>query len=166
MTHCDVHLTLEEPKWESTVPHLHSLCQKVINHVFHKCFVDTPKPLEISLVFTDNLTLQKLNHHYRHKDKVTNVLSFPTYALDDGNEWQCEDSLPLGDLIFALEKLVEEAQEAKKTLKAHLSHLIIHGTLHLLGYTHEDDEDALAMETLEIQMMQTLGFANPYKDSQ
>lgn len=109
---------------------------------------------EISLVFADNDFVQVLNANYRGKDKPTNVLSFP----------QDEPEL-LGDVILAYETVKCEADEQNKTFEDHTRHLIVHGTLHLLGYDHIEDEEAEEMEALEIKILADMGIKNPYENA-
>ena len=92
-------------------------------------------PCELSLVFADDATVKALNAEWRGKDKPTNVLSFPAFPLKPG------DKLPplLGDVILAFETVAREAAEEGKPLDHHISHLVLHGFLHLLGYDHETD---------------------------
>ena len=101
--------------------------------------------------------LQSLNDQYRNKNRPTNVLSFPA---DD-------EALPgmprlLGDVVLAFETIQQEAAAQDKSLAAHFQHLCVHGTLHLLGYDHEDETEAAAMEALEIGILSALGIDNPY----
>ncbi len=111
----------------------------------------------------------ELNHTYRDKDSATNVLSFPyevpEYAADIP-ELQNEYSQQyLGDLVLCEKVVINEAKAQNKTLEQHWAHLIIHGVLHLQGYDHIDDDDAAIMESLEIEIMERLGFENPYSES-
>jgi probable rRNA maturation factor len=99
----------------------------------------------------------QLNMKFRGKDYATNVLSFPL-------EFPEETGIPyIGDIVICPEVVAREAGEQGKPLLAHYAHLTVHGTLHLLGYDHENDDDALEMETLETQILATLGFSNPYQ---
>ena len=100
---------------------------------------------------------QSLNRQYRGKDKPTNILSFPCQLPEDVNL-----SL-LGDLVVCESVVTEEAAAQNKTLAAHWAHMIIHGTLHLLGYDHELESQAQIMEGLEIELLRELGIANPYQ---
>ncbi len=101
-----------------------------------------------------------LNHHYRGKDYATNVLSFPA-ELPEGLPKGVK--LPLmGDLVICAPVVAREAQEQGKTLAAHYAHLTVHGVLHLLGWDHEDDKEAEAMEQLEREILAELGIADPY----
>ena len=96
---------------------------------------------------------KKLNLAFRQKEYATNVLTFP---------YELSKKSVATDIIFCLPLLQKEAKEQSKLLKAHLAHLIVHGCLHAQGYDHEVERDAKKMEALEIQILQKLGFANPY----
>ena len=106
---------------------------------------------ELSILFTDDSAVQKLNAAWRGKDKPTNVLSFPQPA-----------GPLLGDVILAAETLREEAALAQKAFEDHMAHLIVHGFLHLLGYDHEGDAEAEAMEAVERKALARMGIADPY----
>lgn len=111
---------------------------------------------EITLRLVDYEESQTLNRTYRGKDKPTNVLSFPF----DG-----PDGVPLallGDIVICAPVVADEAREQNKTERAHWAHLVIHGTLHLLGFDHIEDDEAAEMEALEVQILAGLGFADPY----
>lgn len=119
----------------------------------------------ISVLLADDATLQSLNRAYRGRDEATNVLSFPLvdpgHLKDDGPPL-AEDGALLGDVAVAFGITAHEANEAKKPLADHLRHLIVHGVLHLLGYDHEDDADAEAMEAAEVLILAGLGVPDPY----
>ncbi|MCR6629633.1 MAG: rRNA maturation RNase YbeY [Magnetospirillum sp.] len=119
-------------------------------------------PLEISVVLADDATVQGLNRDWRGKDKPTNVLSFA--ALDDDEAPRVPGApLLLGDIVLAFETCRDEARALGKPLSDHLSHLVVHGVLHLLGYDHEDDEaEAEEMEALETTILAGCGIADPY----
>lgn len=110
---------------------------------------------DVSVAFSDDKTVAALNKQWRKKDKPTNVLSFP--AAGEGE---------LGDIILALETIETEADAQGKTIAAHAAHLLTHGFLHLLGYDHEQDDEAEDMEAREREIMDALGFGDPYADSQ
>ncbi len=116
---------------------------------------------DISIRLIDLAESHELNFYYRQKDKPTNVLSFASELPDDIA--QMLEQKPLGDLAICIPVVLQEAREQHKTPEAHFAHMVVHGTLHLMGYDHEiSEQDALAMETIEIEVMQRLGFTNPY----
>jgi probable rRNA maturation factor len=105
-----------------------------------------------------------LNRHYRGKDHPTNVLSFPA-ELDETIKLPKGVTMPLlGDLVLCAPVVAREAREQKKPLAAHYAHLTVHGTLHLLGWDHDDDKDAECMEQLEREILAGLGLPDPYRD--
>lgn len=110
---------------------------------------------EVSAVLTDDARIQALNSRWRGQDKPTNVLSFP--APEDPAEPRF-----LGDIVLAFETIRREAQQEEKALLHHLAHLAVHGTLHLLGYDHEHESDAIRMEDQERKILSRLGISDPY----
>ena len=118
---------------------------------------------EVSVVLTDDAAMQAINREHRGQDKPTNVLSFP--ALDGDALKRLEGKRPflLGDLVFAKETVDREAEAGEISLHHHMSHLIVPGFLHLLGYDHDLDSDADMMEALETRILGTLGIADPYR---
>ena len=121
--------------------------------------------VEISVRLTDDAEVQTLNAQYRHKDKPTNVLSFPMVQADllDTIAQNSDDGeVLLGDIVLAYETCTREAAEKDMAVETHVTHLIVHGTLHLLGYDHMDDDEAGAMEAIEIAALSALGIADPY----
>lgn len=121
---------------------------------------DHTQRMEVSLVLGDDAAVRALNRQYRGQDKPTNVLSFA--ALDAESPLPPGGPLLLGDVVIAYETTVAEAARDGRTIPHHLSHLVVHGVLHLLGYDHEDDAEAEPMEALEIALLATLGIADPY----
>lgn len=113
---------------------------------------------EVTIRLVDEQESQQLNNEYRGKDKPTNVLSFPFEAPPE-----IEIDL-LGDLIICKQVVEKEALEQNKPLSAHWAHMVVHGALHLLGYDHIDDDEADEMESLETEIMQKMGFEDPYID--
>ena len=135
---------------------IESTLSKIASPALIKKWVKSATPLGgvMTLRFVNATEGKKLNLAFRQKDYATNVLTFP-YELSK-NEL-------VADIIFCLPVLQKEAKEQDKLLKAHLAHLIVHGCLHAQGYDHEAAKDAKKMETLEIQTLQKMGFANPYQ---
>jgi probable rRNA maturation factor len=109
---------------------------------------------EISLLFTDDAEIRRLNRDYRGKNQPTNVLSFPQNPALSGGL--------LGDVVLAAETVASEAALAEKPLEHHVAHLIVHGFLHLLGYHHEGEEEAEMMEALERAALSRMGIPDPY----
>jgi probable rRNA maturation factor len=113
---------------------------------------------ELSVLLVGRAEGRKLNAQYRGKDYATNVLSFPAASLAAAND----EATHLGDLVICPPVLRSEALEQRKTLRAHWAHLVVHGSLHLIGYDHERDVDARRMERREVAVLRRLGFTNPY----
>lgn len=112
---------------------------------------------ELTIRIVEPEEIQTLNRTYRHKDKPTNVLSFP-FEAPPGVE------LPLlGDIVICAAVVAQEAQEQGKPLFDHWAHMVVHGVLHLLGYDHIEDDEAEEMEGLEIEILAEMGIANPYE---
>ncbi|MGF1760559.1 rRNA maturation RNase YbeY [Photobacterium sagamiensis] len=113
---------------------------------------------EVTIRLVDEEESHTLNHEYRGKDKSTNVLSFP-FEAPPGIELDL-----LGDLIICRQVVEKEAAEQKKPLNAHWAHMVVHGSLHLLGYDHIEDDEAEEMESLETEIMVKMGFTDPYAE--
>jgi probable rRNA maturation factor len=115
-------------------------------------------PRSVNVLFTSDAEMRHLNRDFRSKDQPTNVLSFPAAAMTppDGS------AAHLGDIALAFETVEREAREQNKALLHHVSHLIVHGSLHLLGYDHDSDAAADAMERREREILARLGIPDPY----
>ena len=153
----DIDLMVEEGAWPSEDT-LRALVDRAVPAALAEAEVDVVDGVELSLVFADDDAIQSLNAEWRQKDKPTNVLSFPAFPMAPG------DPLPpmLGDIVLAYETVAREAELEQKPLENHITHLIIHGLLHLLGYDHETDEEAQEMEALERQALARLAIPDPY----
>ena len=127
---------------------------------------DAAPLVEIAIRLTDDAEVHALNRDFRGKDKPTNVLSFPQVQDDLLESLANSDDgeILLGDIVLARETCMREAEEKGVSVVDHATHLIIHGTLHLVGYDHMDDASATAMEALEVKALASLGIANPYAD--
>jgi probable rRNA maturation factor len=118
---------------------------------------------ELAIMLTDDAGIRTLNSNWRGIDKPTNVLSFP--ALQPSGPRGPDDApRMLGDIAIAYETTRSEADEEQKPFDHHLSHLAVHGFLHLIGYDHEKDDDAEAMEALEREILSQLGIPDPYAE--
>ena len=132
---------------------------------------DAAPLVEVAIRLTNDAEVHALNRDFRGKDKPTNVLSFPQIQADlletlsnsDAKESSGGEIL-LGDIVLARETCAREAKEKGISLEDHVTHLIVHGTLHLVGYDHMDDASAAAMEALEVKALASLGIGNPYAD--
>ncbi len=165
MTTLDIQISVEEGPWPSEAE-LQSLSERVLGAAADFLRREEKQPFpkmppEVSLVFTDDASIREINAQWRNQDKATNVLSFPAFPLTPGK-------MPgpmLGDIILARETLVREAQALGKPFDEHLSHLLVHGFLHLFGYDHMEENDAERMESLETRILAGLGLSDPYGDS-
>ena len=114
---------------------------------------------EISLLIVDEAEGAELNQQWRNKNGPTNVLSFPS-------DLPAELGLPLlGDLVICAPVVAKEALEQKKSLSSHWAHMVVHGTLHLLGFDHIDDDQAEEMESLETDILARIGYPDPYQEA-
>lgn len=136
---------------------LESLVRRAIEAAWDNLGLE-PAPCELSVVFTDDASIQTLNAQWRGKDKPTNVLSFPAFPVKAGNQ----PGPMLGDIVIAYETVEREAVDEGKPVNNHLTHLVVHGFLHLLGYDHETDEEAEEMERREREILHALAISDPY----
>jgi len=155
-----IDVTVATRTWTRKLRAAAAVCRRAANAAL--AVVGPKRAVEVSILLTSDAALRKLNAVFRGKDKPTNVLSFP--AESDMERRTVPKGRPraLGDIAIALGVLTREAKTEGKTLTAHLSHLVVHGVLHLLGYDHECDEDALTMERLEKKILARLGISDPY----
>jgi len=170
----EISFSLESGGWETAAADVERLTEAAARAAFEAAekpeILDGDAPVEMSLVLADDALVQTLNRDYRDKDKPTNVLSFALLDdLDDTDEGADdvlarEEGMPIliGDVILAFETVQREALEQGKSFEDHLTHLVIHGVLHLLGYDHQSDPDADRMERLETSILARMGIADPY----
>lgn len=137
---------------------LRALVAQAVETVLAETGQAAPDEAELSLLFTDDAHVRALNRDWRGKDKPTNVLSFPAFPVAPG------DPVPpmLGDIALAFETVMSEAALEEKPFDHHLTHLVVHGMLHLLGHDHEDEDEAEAMEALERAILARLAIPDPY----
>lgn len=139
--------------------------KKIIPLTFLKSLLQDQVEIELSVVLTNNDQIQQLNKDYRAKDKSTNVLSFPTFTKQDIESKRAlmDNFLALGDIVLAFETIQKEAKEQNKEFCDHLCHLLAHSILHLIGYDHMVEKEALEMENFEIAILKNLEIDNPYR---
>jgi probable rRNA maturation factor len=162
-----VEIIIEDARWEQE--NLTGLAQSAERATL-AYFGLNPAEFEISALGGNDARLAELNASFREKPSATNVLSWP--ALDrSGNVPGARPVLPtmgdapeLGDIALAYETCQREAEAAKLVLSDHVLHLFVHGILHLLGYDHENEQDAMVMQSSEIEILSILGVGNPYSD--
>ena len=157
-TRFEIAVSLHDTAWTEGFADLETQARAAVRATLER--LDIGGPLEVSLVFTDDAEQRALNRDYRHKDSATNVLSFPNMA-DDA---PLAAGLPrlLGDVVLARETVEREARDQGKRPADHAIHLLVHGTLHLLGYDHQEADAAAEMEALETEILKGLGIADPY----
>lgn len=166
MSEAEIDLAMPCERWGEALPEIEALCRRVVlaalvgsGEVLSRG--GQPEQVEVSLVLADDAMVQELNRQYRGQDKPTNVLSFA--ALDGDDDVSVPDGpLMLGDVVLAFETTSREALAEGKPLADHLSHLLVHGILHLLGYDHLDEAEAEEMEGRERVILAGLGIADPY----
>lgn len=148
-----IDISIEDDGWQA-LPGLEELSQRVAAVALNG------NAREVCLLFTSDAAVQDMNRNWRGKDQPTNVLSFPFQATGPVPE---DAEMPLGDIALAFETVAGEAHSQHKTLADHTSHLIAHGILHLLGYDHQTEAEAEAMEQRERDILSGLGIKDPYE---
>ena len=147
-----VTIILGAPVWLGLLPGIQSRARDATRAALD--VIGPGAPVEVTVLLADDATLRRLNRDFRGQDKATNVLAFPAAPPSEEPAG--------GDIAVASETCAREAEEAGKPVGDHLSHLIVHGTLHLLGYDHATEADAQIMEGLERRALAGLGIADPY----
>ncbi|MXV44508.1 rRNA maturation RNase YbeY [Saccharibacter sp. 17.LH.SD] len=145
-------LVIEAPQWRATLNNL----ERIVQHTYQMALrygdinaSNTPPP---TLVFSDNRRVKQLNFRFRGRNKPTNVLTFDAFPPHHG-----------GDIVFAFETIKKEAEVAHRSFQAHLTHLLLHGVLHLAGHDHHHPGEAQRMEMREAYILRRMGYANPWK---
>ncbi|MDQ6974905.1 MAG: rRNA maturation RNase YbeY [Mariprofundaceae bacterium] len=156
-----IELIIDDDVDDSIPPHIVHIesIQEAFQTTFQCLNITTPIEPEICIRFASNTSVQKCNAQWRNQDKVTDVLSFP---MQEANVINFAE--PLGDMMLAWPFVLQEAQALQRDVSAHQRHLMIHSLLHLLGYDHIQDDDAMIMQSLECRIMKTLGLHNPYPE--
>jgi len=152
----DIAIERVSPLW-SRLPGIEQLAERAILAAARDCGVALRDDAEVSVQLVDDQQIRALNARWRRIDKATNVLAFPaasTRAL--------ASTLMLGDIVVAYETAHREADEQAQSLSDHAAHLIVHGFLHLVGFDHQDADEATRMEMLETRILGEIGIADPY----
>lgn len=145
------------PAWTAALPDAEAVVRRAVGTAWRRAGYRKP-PAEVCVVLGDDATVRDLNRTYRGQDRPTNVLSFPA-----GQDALPEDApCLLGDIVLAYATIAREAADQGKRPADHLSHLCVHGLLHLLGYDHETETDAVEMEALEVSILTELGIGDPF----
>ena len=146
-------------KTKEWTEHEVSFVSEVLEHTFENLLNGNELNHEVSVLLTNNEEIRELNKKYRKIDKPTNVLSFSIMSDTNVNELKM-----IGDIVISKEKILSEAKDQKKTFNDHLAHIVIHGFLHLLNFTHDSKEDSNIMENKEVELLKMIDIPNPYGD--
>lgn len=172
-----VDLRIAEPAWSRALPGVDAIAARAADAVLRA--VDfSPDRCEISLLLSSDDEIASLNERFRGRSGATNVLSWPSLTLEKPlfgeddltrlfamQEQSTDGRVFIGDVALAFGVVQREAETGFKSLEAHVSHLIVHGVLHLLGYDHEREDEAEAMATREIAALSVIGVADPYRET-
>ena len=161
----EIDVTISEPEWTTSFLDVEEISAKAMKNALkmaHLPRVLRGRQIEASIVLANDDLIQVLNREYRDMDKPTNVLSFASLDADD----PIPDDGPvhIGDIILSFQTIDREAKDEDKFFKDHFTHMIVHGTLHLLGYDHIEEDEANIMEAMEIRILEKMNIQNPYMD--
>ena len=146
-------------KTKEWTEHEVSFVSEVLAHTFENMLNGNELNHEVSVLLTNDEEIRELNKKYRKIDKPTNVLSFSITSDTIVNELRM-----IGDIVISKEKILSEAKDQNKTFNDHLAHIVIHGFLHLLNFTHDSKEDSTIMENKEVELLKMIDISNPYGD--
>jgi len=159
-TNLEIAVIARDPLWRDAEPRFEDLARRAAEAVF--CHEGARHGLggqvEASIVLADDALVRDLNRTYRHQDRPTNVLSFANDGRPEGVMGPCL----LGDVVLARETVLREARDQGKSVAEHMSHLVVHGLLHLLGFDHDETTQAERMEAIEVAILAGIGIDNPY----
>ncbi len=158
-------LSVTNAAWPAAIDHLEERAARIVKATLERSTkARWLQRGEVSLLLSDDAEICELNSRYRERNQPTNVLSFPNLDLENGEAFVPPPPGPvlLGDIAMSFERLSAEARERNKSILDHFAHLLVHGTLHLVGYDHREEEQALVMERIEEVVLSGLGMAAPY----
>ncbi len=153
-----IDIVSQNKKWKIHEKFIAETCEKLIPLTDLKKVLKKNISIELAILLVSDAKMKNLNNSFRNKNKVTNVLSFPAQESFDGKL----NYVFLGDIILAFDYIEKESLAQNKTFENHLTHLILHSILHLIGFDHEEDSMAEIMENLEIKILKKLKISNPY----
>ena len=151
---------IADARWADAVTTSQQICALLADRMVRQLSSQATVKLDISVLWTDDQHIAALNSQFRQKSGPTNILSFPS---GEPISWQSEQIF-LGDLVLGYETVTSEADDMAKPLSHHIAHLLLHGLLHLAGFDHIDDEEAVEMEALETSLLATVGISDPYAE--
>lgn len=152
----DIEIVILDPAWQRDLPGAAACCRSAARAAL-AAEIGAGEPAALVVALAADATVRDLNRAFRGKDRPTNVLSFPDLTPTPPGE-----ARTLGEVVLARETVLAEAAAQGKPAAEHLAHLVVHGVLHLLGYDHQVEEEAVAMEALEVQVLASLGISDPY----
>lgn len=162
----NIEIEVQDSSWQPKLNFIKEQLILVSRKIFSQLnLVKYAKNIEFSIILTDNAAIQKINLQFLNKDKPTNVLSFPLMEIEPNKfeNLQIHDEFViLGDIIFANEVIKSEAEEFNISFEDHFTHLLVHGILHILGYDHLLETEAVIMENLEIDILNSFNIKSPY----
>ncbi len=174
MVICDISIKSKKYQEQKNINEfIKNIVLKIIALSDLKIFLQKKYQLEINFSIVSDSQMKKINYNFRQKNKTTNVLSFPNFDGENinkigfknflKNHLKTQNFLILGDIVLSLQTIQKEAQLENKKFNDHLTHMIVHSILHLIGYDHEKEQMAIIMEQLEIKILKKLKINNPYK---
>jgi probable rRNA maturation factor len=163
-TNLEIAVIARDPLWRDAEPRFEDLARRAAEAVFRHDGArrGLDGQVEASIVLADDALVRDFNRTYRRQDRPTNVLSFSNGDRPEGAMGPCGGPCLLGDVILARETVLREARDQGKSVAEHMSHLVVHGLLHLLGFDHDETPRAERMEAVEVAILAKIGIGNPY----
>lgn len=154
-----IDVNVQDQQWTPHLAEIQLMMQKIIEHTLSVAkYAGSNMMLELSVVLGNSEMIQDLNHRFLGKNKPTNVLSFPAGGIITAQD----EPFMLGDIVFDYFTIAQEATNQSKSFLDHFYHLLIHGTLHLIGYDHVIEAEAQEMEQLEVKILENFSIQSPY----